>query len=74
LRRVLSTLWDETTAERLNGKFGQDMPWLLWDSDAETCLTAELTIIRRDEPLSRRRWQFSVREERRARGQEGGKP
>jgi CRISPR system Cascade subunit CasD len=74
LRRVLSTLWDETMAERLNGKFGQDVPWLLWDSDAETCLTAELTVTRRDEPLSRRRWQFSVREERRAHGQGEGKP
>lgn len=41
-------------------------PMLLWDKDAETRLVAEQTVTRRDTPTSRRRWQFAVREERRA--------
>ncbi len=72
--QALCTLWNEATAARLLDKFSQDAPWLLWDSDAETCLTADQTITRRDEPLSRRRWQFSVREEHRAHWREGRKP
>lgn len=36
---------------------------LLWDNDAITRLAPEQTMSRRDAPLSRRRWQFKVREE-----------
>lgn len=74
LTQTLSALWDGTTAEQLRGKFGQDERWLLWDSDGETRLPVEQTVTRRDEPLSRRRWQFSVREEHRAHWPEGGTP
>lgn len=38
-------------------------PMLLWDDDAETGLSRDETYTRRDQPLSRRRWQFSVRSE-----------
>lgn len=38
-------------------------PLLLWDSDAKTRQAPEQTVTRRDAPLSRRRWQFKVREE-----------
>lgn len=41
-------------------------PLLLWDSDAKTRLAPEQTVTRRDAPLSRRRWQFKVRDEHRA--------
>lgn len=44
----------------------ESKPILCWDSDAETSLAADMTISRRDLPTSRRRWQFAVREERRA--------
>lgn len=37
--------------------------WLLWDTDAEVSVAYEDTVTRRDVPLSRRRWQFMVREE-----------
>ncbi len=39
---------------------------LLWDSDARTRQAPEQTVTRRDAPLSRRRWQFKVRDEHRA--------
>jgi CRISPR system Cascade subunit CasD len=41
-------------------------PFLLWDDDAETRLVGEQMITRRDVPLSRQRWQFSLRNEHRA--------
>ena len=41
-------------------------PMLLWDSDAETKLTPQESHSRRDQPASRRRWQFAVRTEHRA--------
>ena len=74
LTQTLSALWKGTTAEQLRGKFGQEEYWLLWDGDADTRLPVEQTVTRRDEPLSRRRWQFSVREEHRSQGQQGGNP
>jgi CRISPR system Cascade subunit CasD len=47
-------------------------PWLaerstmlLWDPDAETALKPQETHKRRDQPLSRLRWQFAVRSEHR---------
>jgi CRISPR system Cascade subunit CasD len=40
-------------------------PMLLWDSDAETKLTPQESHSRRDQPASRRRWQFAVRTEHR---------
>ncbi len=41
-------------------------PVLLWDTDAETGLTPEESHARRDQPASRRRWQFAVRTEHHA--------
>ena len=41
-------------------------PLLLWDGDAETRLSPEQTVVRRDETLSRRRWQFTIRDEHRS--------
>lgn len=46
--------------------FGPAAPLLLWDSDAKTRQAPEQTVTRRDAPLSRRRWQFKVRDEHRA--------
>lgn len=45
--------------------FVSSAPLLLWDSDATTRLVSEQTIARRDVSLSRRRWQFKVRDEHR---------
>ena len=36
---------------------------MFWDSDAETGMSARQTFIRRDDPRSRRRWQFAERQE-----------
>jgi CRISPR system Cascade subunit CasD len=47
-------------------------PMLLWDSDAETKLTPQESHSRRDQPASRRRWQFAVRTEHRT--HLGGQP
>lgn len=47
-------------------------PVLLWDTGAETGLTPDESHTRRDQPASRRRWQFSVRTEHRT--YLGGKP
>ena len=41
-------------------------PVLLWDADAETAIAPEESYTRRDQPASRRRWQFGVRTEHRA--------
>lgn len=38
----------------------------LWDADAETGIEMQSCFTRRDHPVSRQRWQFAVREERRA--------
>lgn len=46
--------------------FSPAAPLLLWDSDANTRQAPEQTVTRRDTPLSRRRWQFKVRDEYRA--------
>ncbi len=46
--------------------FSPAAPLLLWDSDANTRQAPEQTVTRRDTPLSRRRWQFKVRDEHRA--------
>ena len=48
-------------------------PLLLWDGDAETRLLPEQTITRRDAALSRRRWQFTVRNEHQAFLDKGGR-
>lgn len=45
-------------------------PVLLWDADGETRRPAEESYLRRDEPVSRRRWQFAVRTEYRALGEQ----
>lgn len=63
---------DPQTAERVIGKMAEASPMLLWDADAETRLVVEQTITRRDASASRRRWQFAVREERRAHLLAGG--
>lgn len=67
-------LWqDEQAAGWLAERLGGGPAILLWDADAETRITAEQTVSRRDTPSSRRRWQFAMREERRAHLAPGGK-
>lgn len=63
---------DPQTAERAIGKMAEASPMLLWDADAETRLPPEQMVTRRDAPTSRHRWQFAVREERRAHLPTGG--
>ncbi|MGD9983544.1 MAG: type I-E CRISPR-associated protein Cas5/CasD [Porticoccaceae bacterium] len=63
---------DPQTAERVIGKMAEANPMLLWDTDAETRLPPEQMVTRRDAPTSRHRWQFAVREERRAHLPTGG--
>lgn len=74
LLRLLISTWHKNTVRALLRKMGNSAAMLLWDTDAETSLRPEQIITRRDEPLSRRRWQFSVRGECRAHWREGGKP
>lgn len=54
--------------EQVAGKMAEDSPRLFWDADAETGIAPDQQthFTRRDQPASRRRWQFSVREERQA--------
>ncbi len=63
-------IWDndQQTAERVIGKMVEDTPMLFWDADAETGIAPDqqTRFTRRDQPASRRRWQFAVREERQA--------
>lgn len=63
---------DPQTAERAIGKMAEASPMLLWDTDAETHLLPEQMVTRRDAPSSRHRWQFAVRDERRAHLLTGG--
>lgn len=73
---VAKQIWgnDQQTAERVIGKMTEDTPMLFWDADAETDIPPDqqASFIRRDTPTSRRRWQFAVREERRAHLPTGG--
>lgn len=74
---VEAALVDMSFANATKGVLGEGLldeasPMLLWDADAETCLDAEQTVTRRDTLTSRRRWQFAVREERRAHLPSGG--
>ncbi len=62
LFRLLLTAWGKSTRSFLK-RAADPSPLLLWDHDAETMMSPQQTITRRDESLSRRRWQFSVREE-----------
>lgn len=57
---------DSQTIKLMLEKMAETNPMLLWDVDAETGLASEQTITRRDTSTSRHRWQFAVREERRA--------
>lgn len=59
---------DPKTANWVIGKMAEDKSMLFWDVDAETLVPSvdQSTYTRRDTPTSRRRWQFAVREERRA--------
>jgi CRISPR system Cascade subunit CasD len=66
LGRLLLSTFGEPSARSLLRKADKSTSWLLWDTDAEINLGHEQAITRRDQPLSRRRWQFAVREERRA--------
>ncbi len=67
---VAHQIWsdDSQTAEWVIGKVAEDKSMLFWDVDAETRVPSEdqSAYIRRDTSTSRHRWQFSVREERRA--------
>lgn len=58
---------------KLHTRFQPGTPLLLWDGDAETRLSPEQTVTRRDATLSRRRWQFTVRDEHQAHLGQGGK-
>ena len=59
---------DQQTAERVIDKMMEDTPRLFWDGDAETRIAQDQQshFSRRDQPASRHRWQFSVRDERQA--------
>ena len=65
---------DSQTAKWVIGKLAEDTPMLFWDVDAETRVPSkdQSAYTRRDTPTSRRRWQFAVREERRAHLPTGG--
>lgn len=63
----------QATKELLDrGRIEESSVMFFWDADAETRLSAEQIVTRRDSLLSRRRWQFTVREERRAHLPSGG--
>lgn len=67
---IAKQIWNgdsQTTAWVIKQMTGAN-PVLLWDTDAETGIPREqqTSFSRRDIPSSRRRWQFAVREERRA--------
>lgn len=59
---------------KLHTRFQPSIPLLLWDCDAESRLSPEQTVTRRDATLSRRRWQFTVRDEHQAHLGQGGQP
>ena len=61
----LDEFWKGRKPEAWLREMGAHRPMLLWDDDAETGLSRDETHTRRDQPLSRRRWQFSVRSEHR---------
>lgn len=67
-------IWGEQSrlVEWIKKRVEEANPMLLWDSDAETRMDAEQIVTRRDTSTSRRRWQFAVREERRAHLPSGG--
>ncbi len=72
---VAKQLWtDDRTADWVIKRMAETDPMLFWDLDAETCLPADQQgiFVRRDNPSSRHRRQFSVREERRAHLSPGG--
>lgn len=51
-----------------------ERPLFVWDVDADTALRKEQTVQRRDNILSRQRWQFEVRSEHQGYLPEGGQP
>lgn len=53
----------DTGWKKLHARFQPGTPLLLWDGDAETRLSPEQTVTRRDATFSRRRWQFTTRDE-----------
>lgn len=61
----LEEFWKGRKPEAWLREAGAHRPMVLWDDDAETGLSKDETHTRRDQPLSRRRWQFSVRSEHR---------
>jgi CRISPR system Cascade subunit CasD len=67
---VAGQIWADRpkTAEHVIGQLPETNPMLLWDTDAETGIPPEQQAIFtcRDNSTSRLRWQFAVREERRA--------
>lgn len=63
--RATDGLWDESgTAQRIADRMTVGTAMLCWDTDAAVRIDTYQTVTRRDEVLSRRRWQFAVREER----------
>ena len=65
LKQALETIAPRH-GEKLARRLRDPTSWLLWDSDGETRVAVEQSVTRRDHPLSRRRWQYSVRVEHRA--------
>lgn len=71
---IKQILGDDPTADWLIRQMAEVSPMLLWDTDTETGLPkdGQSSFTRRDTSTSRRRWQFTVREERRAHLPSGG--
>lgn len=65
-RAAITGIFKDHDAEWLLRKLNESHPLLCWDEDAETTCAEAMCVTRRDLPTSRRRWQFAVREERRA--------
>lgn len=68
---AIQGVFDEQETKRIARKLDESKPLFCWDSDAHTRLAADMRITRRDLPTSRRRWQFTVREEYRTHPQGG---
>jgi CRISPR system Cascade subunit CasD len=62
----LKDFWRGRQPETWLREAARSSPMLLWDADAQTALVPQETHSRRDQPASRRRWQFAVRTEHRA--------
>lgn len=57
---------DDVMLGRVQAMMSEEQMMLFWDADAETSMVHQEIYTRRDNFTSRQRWQFAVREERRA--------